>query len=84
LKKIQRKMEALYKLNVNEIDNSFLESIKRLFKGKKVIISITSFEDETTYLSSFEANKMHILNNIVAEPTARFSGDDFLKYTSQE
>lgn len=77
-------MEALYKLNVNEIDNSFLESLKKLFKGKQIIISVTSVEEETAYLSSYEANKLHILNNLAAEPTARFEGEGFLRYTSQE
>jgi len=76
-------MEALYKLNINEIDNSFLDALKKLFKGKQVIISVTSVEDETALLSSYEANKLHILNNLVAEPSASFKGDEFQKYISQ-
>ena len=76
-------MEALYKLNSEEINASFIESVKKLFRGKDVVIRITSYADDTEYLSQYPANEKHILENMVAEPVKRFSGNEFNDYTSQ-
>jgi len=72
-------MEALFKIKSSEMDAEFLESIKKLFKGKEVIIRISAPADETEYLSLYEANEKHILENMAAEPSRKFSGDTFLK-----
>ena len=76
-------MEALYKLNSGEINASFIESVKKLFRGKDLVIRITSNADDTEYLSQYPANEKHILENMVAEPVKRFSGDEFSDYSSQ-
>ena len=76
-------MEALYKINAKEINASFIESVKKLFSDKDVIIRITSFTDDTEYLSHYPANENHIQENIVAGPTKKFSGNEFSEYSSK-
>ncbi len=59
-------MNATFNLNANELDENFLESIKKLFKNKKISINIeiAEIEDETTYLLSNEKNAKRVLNAI--------------------
>jgi len=76
-------MEAIFKLNVDQIDNGFVDSIKKMFKQKELIIRISASEDESEYLLSCDANKKHILDNISAEPSIRFTGKEFEKYVAQ-
>ena len=76
-------MEAIFRLNVNQIDRSFIDSLKKMFREKEVIIRISSSEDETDYLSSNIANEKHILDNMVAEPSIRFTAKEFEKYVAQ-
>ena len=62
-------MQATFNLNANELDSTFLESIKKLFKDKKVSINIEvkEIEDETDYLLSSKANADRLfkaINNI--------------------
>jgi hypothetical protein len=59
-------MQVAYKLNVDDLDINFVESIKKLFKEKQLYISISSVdeEDETAYLLSNQANASRLLNAI--------------------
>jgi len=76
-------MEAIYKLSANEIDSNLISSIKKLFGQKEITITITSEPDETTYLTMNPANEKHLLDNIVAEPVIKFSGDEFKSYVEK-
>ncbi len=76
-------MEAIFKLNVNQIDRAFVDAIKKMFNEKDVIIRISTPQDETDYLLSSEANEKHILENMVAEPTMHFSAEEFRKYVDK-
>ena len=77
-------MEAIYKLNANEISSNLMNTIQKLFGGKDITISITSETDETTYLTSNPANEKHLLDNLAAEPTIKFSGDEFMDYVNKQ
>jgi len=59
-------MQVAYRLNANDLDINFLESIKKLFKEKRLYIniSIDEQEDETEYLLSNPANTSRLLNAI--------------------
>ena len=57
-------MYTTFHLNINEIDETFLKSIKQLFKNKRVAISIEEEPDETAYLLSTEANRKHLEESI--------------------
>ena len=59
-------MQVAYRLNANDLDINFLESIKKLFKEKRLYIniSIDEQEDETEYLLSNPANASRLLNAI--------------------
>jgi len=77
-------MEALYKIKADQIDNNFIESIKKLFADEEIVIRITSYADDTEYLSKYPANEKHILENMVAEPAKRFTGDEFNEHSSKK
>ena len=76
-------MEAIFKIRANQIDHGFIDSIKKMFKEKDLIIRITVTEDETEYLASNEFNEKHILENMVAETSIRFTEEEFKNYVSQ-
>jgi len=76
-------MEAIYKLKANEINPNLMNTIKKLFGSKEITITIISETDETDYLTIDPANEKHLLENIVAEPAIKFSGDEFMDYVNQ-
>jgi hypothetical protein len=49
-------MNTIFQINSEDLDNRFIESIKALFKNKKLIISVTEDIDETAYLLQSENN----------------------------
>ncbi len=50
-------MTTTYRLNVNELSNELLNSIKAAFKDKVVEITVTEALEETDYLLSSQNNK---------------------------
>ncbi|HRW09800.1 MAG TPA: hypothetical protein P5121_32085 [Caldilineaceae bacterium] len=56
-------MKSVYRLNAEELDYQFLESLKSLFKNKEIEI-VVSEVDETAYLMSSAANRRHLLQAI--------------------
>jgi hypothetical protein len=70
-------MEAIYKLKANEISPHLMDTIKKLFKGKEITITISSEPDETTYLTMNPANEKHLMESIAQEPTVRFTPEEF-------
>ncbi|KAF0238184.1 MAG: hypothetical protein FD181_1392 [Prolixibacteraceae bacterium] len=72
-------MEAIYKLKANEISPNLMDTIKKLFKGKEITITISSEPDETTYLTMNPANERHLLESIAQEPSIRFTPEEFRK-----
>ncbi len=57
-------MLATYKLKASEINQSFLDTIKKIFKDSEIEIVIHEVEDETEYLLKSSANKAHLLKAI--------------------
>jgi len=57
-------MQVAYRLNANELDINFLESIKKLFPEKSININISIAEDETDYLLSNSTNASRLLKAI--------------------
>lgn len=54
-------METVFKLKANELDSSFIDSIKNLFKDREIEISIKPTQDETEFLLQTPANKKELL-----------------------
>ena len=73
-------MEAIYKLKANEINPNLMETIKKLFSGKEITITITTEPDETEYLTAYPANKKHLLESMAQEPTISFTAVEFEKH----
>ncbi len=61
-------MYTLYKMHADEIDNSFLKSLKAMFGDKEIEIVVCeagqSEENETAYLLKSSANRDHLLRAI--------------------
>lgn len=55
-------MNTIFQINSDELDNRFIESVKALFKNKKLIISITEDIDETTYLLQSKNNAQRLFH----------------------
>jgi hypothetical protein len=77
------RMEAVFKVKANELDQSLFDSIKKLFKGKDIVIKVSADFDETAFLSFYPANEKHILENMTAEPAASFTAKDFQDYVNK-
>lgn len=56
-------MHTTYRLNANELDESFLEGLKSTFKGREIEI-VVSEVDEIAYLRQSEANRKRLLTAI--------------------
>jgi hypothetical protein len=70
-------MEAIYKLKANEVSPNLMDTIKKLFKGKEITITISSEPDETAYLTMNPANERHLMESIAQEPSIRFTPEEF-------
>jgi hypothetical protein len=71
-------MQTTIQLNTSQLDNNFLDAIKKLFNNQQIEIKIRSF-DETDYLLSDEANRNHL-----KESMAEYSRGDVKTFTIQE
>jgi len=76
-------MEASYKLNANEVNQNLINTIKKLFNGKEITITITPEPDETTYLSMSPSNEKHLIEGMAEEPTIRFTPAEFNEKVSK-
>jgi len=57
-------MQASFILDSNELDNSFFEKLKEMFKNKRIEVSIIE-SDDTKYLCASKTNK-EILSTSIA------------------
>ena len=57
-------MYTEFRLNANQLDIKFLNSLKALFKDKTISIIVEEEIDETEYLLTSEANRKMLLNRI--------------------
>jgi hypothetical protein len=70
-------MEAIYKLKADEINQNLMNTIKKLFIGKEITITITPEPDETAYLTLDPANEKHLTESMAEEASIRFTPDEF-------
>ena len=56
-------MQASFVLDSDELDHSFIDKLRSMFKDKRVELFISE-TDDTEYLSSSEANKEILVNSI--------------------
>lgn len=57
-------MQSTFSLNCDELNLNFLNSLKTMFFGRKIEISVRDVDDETEYLLSTEANREYLLRSI--------------------
>ena len=58
-------METIYRLNADELDNKFIDSLKSVFKNKDIEITVSEI-DETEYLLRSTKNK-ELLSKAVSD-----------------
>ena len=58
-------METIYRLNADELDNKFNDSLKSVFKNKDIEITVSEI-DETEYLLRSTKNK-ELLSKAVSD-----------------
>lgn len=56
-------MQISYRLNANELDSSFLESLKAAFQNKEIEIVVYE-SDETTFLLQNPASRKRLLTAV--------------------
>jgi antitoxin YefM len=56
-------MQSVYRLNANDLDDRFLESLKTLWGDREIEIVISEV-DETSYLMANEANRLRLLKAV--------------------
>ena len=57
-------MDVTYRLKPEELNDDFFKTIKQMFLGKEVAITVEEVPDETEYLLSNEANRKHLLQAV--------------------
>ena len=57
-------MELTYRLNANELNEDFIKTIKKLYKGKELEVTVNVKEDETEYLLKSKANRSQLLQAV--------------------
>ena len=57
-------MELTYRLNANELNEEFINTIKKLYKGKELEVTVQVKEDETEYLLKSDANRAQLLKAV--------------------
>ncbi len=55
-------MNTIFQINSDELDSRFIESIKALFKSKRLIISVSEDIDETAYLMQSKNNAKKLID----------------------
>jgi antitoxin YefM len=74
-------METVFRLKAKELDSSFIDTLKNLFKDREIEITIKPTQDETEFLFKTPANKKELLEAIKEvkrnENLIRFSGKEF-------
>ncbi|MEJ7712810.1 MAG: hypothetical protein WKF84_23915 [Pyrinomonadaceae bacterium] len=73
-------MNAIYQVKADELDQSFLDALKAMFKDKEIEIAVYE-RDETAYLLQSPANRERLLRavadvaqnqNIISPPQDQF------------
>ncbi|MCM1322530.1 MAG: hypothetical protein NC041_08825 [Bacteroides sp.] len=57
-------MQSTFLLNCDELNSNFLDSLKTMFAGRNIEISVRDVADETEHLLSTQANREHLLRSI--------------------
>ena len=59
-------MVSSFTPNTDELNAGFLETIKKLFAGKEIEITVQDVQNDTSYLLKNTANKTHLLQSIAS------------------
>lgn len=57
-------MTTTYHLSANDLSEDFLKSLKSMYKGKTISITVEAEMDETEYLLSSEANRKFLVESM--------------------
>jgi antitoxin YefM len=74
-------MTTTYHLSATELNSTFIEKLKAIYKGKTISITVEEEIDETEYLLKSEANKTMLLASIKQAENSELITIDFKKKT---
>lgn len=80
-------METVFRIKVSDLNKSFIDSLKLLFKKKTIEISVTDVleEDETEFLLKNPINREHLLKAVEdiknQKNLIRFTAEEFESLT---
>jgi hypothetical protein len=57
LLKIENNMQTTFRLNVNELDISFIEKLKKLFKNKEISIVVVDKKPQTSQYEMYKKSE---------------------------
>ncbi len=75
-------MYTSFQVKASELDETFIEGIKAIYKSKNITIIIEEDQDTTEYLLSTEANRKHLskaIKNTKKGNTTKVDIDKYLK-----
>lgn len=73
-------MITTYHLSANDLTADFLKSLRTLYKGKTISITVEAEMDETEYLLASPANRKHLEEALKSKEGFEVSADSWAKY----
>ena len=77
-------MYTTFHIRANELDDNFLKGIKKIFKSKRISITVEEDLDETDYLLSNPSNKKILEKSLKNAETGRLTEVNIDKYLSKK
>jgi len=76
-------MEAVYKLNINELNYQLFEAIKKIFADEEIIISIVSAKKNKKLTKKYSEKILNAVKNIEQGNIKQFTGEEFEELTEK-
>ena len=77
-------MYTTFHIRANELDDNFLKGIKKIFKSKRISITVEEDLDETDYLLSNPSNKKILEKSLKNAEAGRLTEVNIDKYLSKK
>lgn len=78
-------METIYRLNTNDLDLKFIESLRKLFQNQEIFISVVPVNETQKMKSTIQYTDkiLKAVRNIENGKTIDFTGEEFEQLTSK-
>ncbi len=78
-------METIYRLNANDLDMRFIESLRQLFLNQEILVSVIPVKkaQRLKATTKYTDKILQAVRNVDAGKTTLLTGDEFEKLTSK-